>query len=330
MTRIGSLSAAMLVLIFGVSGIADAQGKHGDKGGGPPQGEKGGGNPHGDKPAPPPRAEKAAPPQHVQQQVQHAQKQAHAPQIQRSTTPQHVQRQPQVQHVQKSRPTSHVARAAAVARVQRPAPVAHVQQRASFVPAAEQQQRVRQQQQYVTQYRQNLSQETRLAQLREAQLLKQNRKAQYRFQQQYYARLAQQQRQLLAARDYSRDPYVTAPYTYQYVVSGAPRYTNQYGADVLKQAVDYGYQQGYEAGQADRQDGWAADYRNSYAYTDANYGYTGYDVNQSDYNYYFRQGFIRGYNDGYYSRSQYGRSLNGSQSILSTVLSTILGFTSLR
>jgi hypothetical protein len=189
---------------------------------------------------------------------------------------------------------------------------------------------VRQQQQYASQYRQKLSQDTRLAQLREAQLLKQNRRAQYRFQQQYYARLAQQQQQLLAARDYSRDPYVTAPYSYQYIVSGTPRYTNQYGANVLKQAVDYGYQQGYEAGQADRQDGWAADYRNSYAYSDANYGYAGSYVNQSDYNYYFRQGFQRGYNDGYYSRSQYGTSLNGSPSILSTVLSTILSLTSLR
>jgi flagellar biosynthesis/type III secretory pathway protein FliH len=135
---------------------------------------------------------------------------------------------------------------------------------------------------------------------------------------------------MLVARDYSRDPYITSPYIYRYAVSGYPRYTNQYGADVLKQAVDYGYQQGYQAGQADRQDGWAASYRSSYAYTDANYGYTGNYVSQSDYNYYFRQGFQRGYEDGYYTRSQYGNSLNGSQSILATVLSAILGLTSLR
>ena len=195
---------------------------------------------------------------------------------------------------------------------------------------AEQQQRVRQQQQQATQYRQRLVQDTRLAPQREAGLLKQNRKAQYRFQQLYYARLAQQQQQLLVTRDYFRDPYVTAPYSYGYIVSGNQMYTNQYGADVLKQAVDYGYQQGYGAGQADRQDGWAANYRNSYAYSDANYGYAGSYVNQSDYNYYFRQGFQRGYDDGYYSRSQYGRSLNGSNSILGTVLSAILGLTSLR
>ena len=99
---------------------------------------------------------------------------------------------------------------------------------------------------------------------------------------------------------------------------------------MLKQAVNYGYQQGLQAGQADRQDHWAANYQNSLAYQDANYGYTGNYVNQSDYNYYFRQGFRRGYDDGYYSRSQYGTSSNGSQSILSSLLSNILGLTQLR
>jgi len=73
-----------------------------------------------------------------------------------------------------------------------------------------------------------------------------------------------------------------------------------------------------------------ANYQNSLAYQDANYGYTGNYVNQSDYNYYFRQGFRRGYDDGYYNRSQYGSSSNGSQSILSSLLSSILGLTSLR
>jgi hypothetical protein len=337
MTSNRAVSVAVLFLIFGMSGVAGAQGKHGDKGSGPPQGDKGGGNPHGDKgggnphadkPAPQPRPA-PAPPQHVEQQrpqqAQHVQKHDSAPRVERSAPPQHVERRVQVQHASAPR----VEHAAPLAHAQRPAPIAHVQ-RATFVPPNEQQQRVRQQQEYVTQYRQRLSRDTRLAQEREAQLLKQNRRAQYRFQQQYYARLAQQQAALQAARDYSRDPYVTAPYSYEYVVSGSPRYTNQYGANVLKQAVDYGYQQGYEAGQADRQDGWAADYRNSYAYSDANYGYGGTYVNQSDYNYYFRQGFQRGYNDGYYSRSQYGSYLNGSPSILSTVLSAILGLTSLR
>jgi hypothetical protein len=173
-------------------------------------------------------------------------------------------------------------------------------------------------------------QETRLAQLQIPRLQQQRRLAQYRFEQQYAARLAAQQRELQAARDYSRDPYFIAPYTYSYYVSGNQRLTNQYGVDVLRQAVNYGYQEGFQSGRADRLDGWAADYRNSYAYSDANYGYTGYYVDQSDYNYYFRQGFRRGYEDGYYGRYRYGSYSNGTISILGAVLSAILGLTSLR
>ena len=45
----------------------------------------------------------------------------------------------------------------------------------------------------------------------------------------------------------------------------------------------------------------------------------------SEYQYYFREGFRRGYEDGYYSRSRYGRQSNGSYSILGTILETILG-----
>jgi len=47
-------------------------------------------------------------------------------------------------------------------------------------------------------------------------------------------------------------------------------------------------------------------------------------VDQGDYNYYFRQGFQRGYRDGYNARLQYGRNDNGSFGILANVLSTIL------
>lgn len=328
MTRIGSKNIAMLVLIFSVSGVAGAQGKHGDKGA--PKDERSAPNPHADKPAPAPHAEKPSPAQHVQQQAQPQHVENRAQHAQRQAPPKRVEKAAQVQHAQQAAPAPRAQREAPVAHMQKPAPVPHVEQRASFVPAAEQQQRVRQEQHQAAQYRHRLDQDTRLAEQREAQLMKQNRKAQYRFQQQYYAHLAQQQQQLMAARDYSRDPYVSAPYSYRYVVSGNPRLTNQYGANVLRQAVDYGYEEGFQAGQADRQDGWAANYRSSYAYTDANYGYTGNYVNQSDYNYYFRQGFRRGYDDGYYGRNQYGQSLNGTYSILGTVLSGILGLTQLR
>jgi hypothetical protein len=51
-------------------------------------------------------------------------------------------------------------------------------------------------------------------------------------------------------------------------------------------------------------------------------------VNVSEYQYYFREGFQRGYEDGYYSRSQYGRRSNGVYSILGTILSQILNLQS--
>jgi len=53
-------------------------------------------------------------------------------------------------------------------------------------------------------------------------------------------------------------------------------------------------------------------------------------VDRDDYNYYFREGFRRGYEDGFDSRSQYGRYSNGTYSILGAVLSGILNLESLR
>jgi hypothetical protein len=198
------------------------------------------------------------------------------------------------------------------------------------VSPAEQHQRVQAQQQRATQYKQRLPQQVHVVQQQTAQLQQQKRTAQYQVQQQYTAQLQQQQQRLQTARNYSNDPYISAPHTYRYTVSGATRQTNQYGADVLRQAVNYGYQQGYRSGQADRQDHWASNYQNSAPYRDANYGYSGNYVDQTDYNYYFRQGFQRGYGDGYNSRSQYGTSSNGTYSILGSVLSSILGLQSIQ
>jgi hypothetical protein len=53
-------------------------------------------------------------------------------------------------------------------------------------------------------------------------------------------------------------------------------------------------------------------------------------VAQGDYNYYFRQGFQRGYEEGYYNNSRYGTNANGTLGILGTVLATILNLQSLR
>jgi hypothetical protein len=47
-------------------------------------------------------------------------------------------------------------------------------------------------------------------------------------------------------------------------------------------------------------------------------------VDVNEYQHYFREGFRRGYEDGYYSRSQYGRYSNGTYSILGAILQQIL------
>jgi hypothetical protein len=98
---------------------------------------------------------------------------------------------------------------------------------------------------------------------------------------------------------------------------------------LLRQAVNTGYEEGYRAGQADREDGWGFNYQEAYAYQDANYGYNGYYIDQGEYNHYFREGFRRGYEDGYHSRNQFGSYSNGKFAILGAVLSQILNLQSL-
>jgi len=93
---------------------------------------------------------------------------------------------------------------------------------------------------------------------------------------------------------------------------------------VLRQRVHRSYEEGYRAGQADRQDGWNYSPRDAIGYEDASYGYDGYHVEMNEYRHYFREGFQRGYEDGYHSRSQYGRHSNGTASILGAILETIL------
>jgi flagellar biosynthesis/type III secretory pathway protein FliH len=100
--------------------------------------------------------------------------------------------------------------------------------------------------------------------------------------------------------------------------------TNEYGAEVLRQAVNSGYGEGFRAGQADREDGWRSSYRDSYAYQDASFGYTGHYVDPDEYCYYFREGFQHGYKDGYRSRFRYGSYVDGKYTILAAVLAQIL------
>jgi hypothetical protein len=183
----------------------------------------------------------------------------------------------------------------------------------------------RQQQRLVEQRKQETTQ-SRVWSQRDAELQKQNRTAQYRFEQQYQER-RRQQIQAWNARsyDYRNDNRFYAPANYRYSYGGNSYQTNQYGADLLRQAVNSGYQQGYPAGQADRQDGWrTGGYQKSYAYMDGDFGYNGYYVNRGEYQHYFREGFRRGYEDGYNSRMQYGSGSGDDMSILAGVLSQIL------
>jgi hypothetical protein len=190
--------------------------------------------------------------------------------------------------------------------------------------------RIKDEQRRTDDYRRHLDEQTQIAQQQAAQLQQARRAAQYRVQQEYAAQLARQREQLRAERRYDNEPYVVAAPTYRYQYNGAYHETNQYGVDMLKQAVNYGYQRGYQAGEADHQDHWRFDYENSPEYRDATFGYSGSYVDLGDYTYYFRQGFSRGYQDGYYSRLRYGNGSNGTFSILANVLSGILHLNSIR
>jgi hypothetical protein len=183
----------------------------------------------------------------------------------------------------------------------------------------------------VTQYRDYLDQQQHLAQQHSEQLQKQHRAEQYRFQQQYVERLQEQERRIRNTRayDYDGDPYFQAAPIWRYARGGRSYETNQYGADLLRAAVNNGYQEGFRAARADLKDHWSSSYEDSYAYQDANYGYSGYYLDRDDYNHFFREGFRRGYEDGYERRHQYGSYSGGRYSVLAAVLTGILGFESL-
>lgn len=143
--------------------------------------------------------------------------------------------------------------------------------------------------------------------------------SQLRFQQRYWERLRQDQIRL---QRFTYADYGVPDYGYS---RGGQYYeVNQYGADLLRRAVNTGYEEGFRAGQADREDGWQFDSENSDAFQDATYGYDGYYVDINEYQNYFREGFRRGYEDGYYGRNQYGSYSNGTFTILADILNLIL------
>ena len=99
--------------------------------------------------------------------------------------------------------------------------------------------------------------------------------------------------------------------------------TDSRGADLLRQAVNAGYQQGFNAGKADRNNRRGSNWNNSNVYRSGTFGYQSY-VDRGQYQYYFQQGFQKGYQDGYNSRWQYGSNSNGGVSILGTILNQLL------
>jgi hypothetical protein len=180
--------------------------------------------------------------------------------------------------------------------------------------------------QRLAQYRTYLDQQQLVATQESAQLQRQHRRAQYGYQREYIAGLRLQQLRIQDQDryDFTRELYLYQAPSYRYVRAGRYYETTQPGVDLLRQAVNVGYQQGRLAGLADQQDRWPFSYRNAYAFRDANYGYGGFYVDRYAYNTYFREGFRRGYDDGYYGRYQYGALTDGRTSILDTVLGAIL------
>ncbi len=121
---------------------------------------------------------------------------------------------------------------------------------------------------------------------RQAQLDQQKRRSYAQDQQRYWERIRQDQARLQQAQYYDN-----LTYNYRYRRGNKYYYTSQYGAQMLQNALNNGYQEGFRAGQADRADNWRYNYQSSYGYQDASYGYDNYYVDYSEYNYYFRQGF---------------------------------------
>jgi flagellar biosynthesis/type III secretory pathway protein FliH len=98
---------------------------------------------------------------------------------------------------------------------------------------------------------------------------------------------------------------------------------DQRQTDLLRQAVNEGYRQGFAAGRSDRNRRLGSRWQNSSIYRSGTVGYRAY-VDRGLYQHYFQQGFQRGYEDGFNSRFRYGSINNGSVSILGAILNQVL------
>ena len=99
--------------------------------------------------------------------------------------------------------------------------------------------------------------------------------------------------------------------------------TDQRGVDLIRRAIQTGYQQGYRAGVNERRYSRAGNYRDDSYYRSGNYGYQNY-VDLDQYQHYFREGYQRGYDDGFSREAQYGTYSGGKWSIIGSILDGIL------
>ena len=131
---------------------------------------------------------------------------------------------------------------------------------------------------------------------------------------------------------YNVQPTVTVT-TGRYRIYRNGRYynTDNTGADMLRQAVNEGYRQGFAAGRSDRHGRRNISWSNNNVYRTGTYGYSN-GVDRSQYQYYFQQGFQRGYQDGsnsqyqddYVGNYQYGYNEGGTLNVLGAILNEVL------
>jgi hypothetical protein len=158
-------------------------------------------------------------------------------------------------------------------------------------------------------------------------------------QKQRHTEWARRSAQIGSSRVISSGYYTVDPHTsitegrYRVYRSGNSGYysTDNRGADLLRQAVNEGYRQGFSAGRSDRNGNRMGGWSRSNIYRSGTVGYQK-NVDRGQYQYYFRQGFQRGYQDGsnseytdgYNGSYQYGSYENGSLNIHGTILNQVL------
>lgn len=99
--------------------------------------------------------------------------------------------------------------------------------------------------------------------------------------------------------------------------------TDGQGADLLRQAISEGYRRGYAEGGLDRESSKKNGWEGSSVYKSGSSGYQTH-VDRGEYRYYFRQGFLRGYQDGYANRSDYGYQTDGKLEVMVSVVNKLL------